>query len=166
VAPNVFGLCGWSKAGKTTLIERLVPELVHRGHRVGTLKHDVHGFLADTPGTDSWRHAAAGAIATLIAGPDGLALQRHGPPPPPEFLVGLLGDVDLVLAEGFKGAPWPKLELHRGTGPLACPDDPWLVAVAGPVQPLHCPVPWYHWDEIGAIIDLVENIYSLRLKAR
>ncbi len=164
--PYVFGIAGWSKTGKTTMVERLLLELARRGRRVGTLKHDVHGFEADHPGKDSWRHRSAGSAATIIVGPDQMALFRQGPPSDPEQLIPMLGEVDLVLAEGFKRASWPKLEIHRGSGPLACADDPWLVAVAGPEQPRSCPVPWYHWDEIAEIVNVIENARSLGLAGR
>lgn len=159
--PYIFGIAGWSGAGKTTMVERLLPELVRRGYRVGTIQHDLHGGEAGRPGQGIQRHRTAGAVATVRIGPDQMLLFRQGSPPPPEELAFLLGEVDLVLAEGFRGAAWPKLEVHRGSGPLACAGDPWLMAVAGPRQPRRCPAPWYHWDEIVQIAHVIENARAL-----
>lgn len=164
--PYVFCVAGRTGTGKTTLVERLLPELVRRGYRVGTLIHDPRGFKANQAGQNTWGHCSAGAVATLIMGPERMALLRQDVPPATEQLIPLLGAVDLVLADGLPEAAWPKLEMHPGTGPLVCTGDPWLVAVAGPKQPRGCPVPWYHWDEIIQIAHVIENARSLGLAGR
>ncbi|HTE35001.1 MAG TPA: molybdopterin-guanine dinucleotide biosynthesis protein B, partial [Reyranella sp.] len=62
----VFGVTGWKNAGKTTLTERLVAEFVRRGWRIATIKHAHHAVDIDQPGTDSWRHRAAGASEVAL----------------------------------------------------------------------------------------------------
>src|SRR5574337_193553 len=125
---KVFGIAGFSGAGKTTLIERLIPEFTGRGLKVSVIKHAHHGFDLDHPGKDSYRHRQAGATEVLM-----LSANR------------------LVLMEGFKAAPVPKVEVHRpahGKPPLF-PENPHVVAVASdgpvdtalPILPLNDPVP-------------------------
>jgi molybdopterin-guanine dinucleotide biosynthesis protein B len=109
-------IVGRSNSGKTTLIEKLIPELAERGYRVGTIKHHHAGdFEADQPGKDSWRHARAGAVATALVGRRRMALfQRLEREPRLEAIARLFTPVpDLVLAEGYKHAPYPKIEVVR-----------------------------------------------------
>jgi molybdopterin-guanine dinucleotide biosynthesis protein MobB len=114
--PPLVSIVGKKKSGKTTLVEALVAELVRRGLRVGTIKHGHH-FDLDTPGTDSWRHRAAGSARTVLAGPDGFAVvggwPEGRPAGPLELAVRHLGDVDVVVVEGFKAEPVPKIEIFR-----------------------------------------------------
>ena len=115
VQPPLVAIVGKSDSGKTTFIEKLLPELAALGLRVGTVKHDVHGFEIDTPGKDSWRHARAGACATMVAGPDRVAFIERSAEPQP--LVALarrfFGRVDLVVAEGFKREAPHRIEVFR-----------------------------------------------------
>ncbi|HXF82910.1 MAG TPA: gephyrin-like molybdotransferase Glp [bacterium] len=110
----VLGVVGAKGAGKTFLIERLLPELRRRGYEVAALKHDRHGFLIDHPGTDTWRMSAAGARATAIAGPEQAAvayrLDRELSLPE---VVDLIPGVDLILAEGYSQEPTPKIVVRR-----------------------------------------------------
>lgn len=130
---RAIGLAGWSGAGKTTLIARLIPELNRRGFSVSTIKHAHHGFDVDRPGKDSYQHRAAGAAEVLIASPNRIALMRElrgAPEPTLAELLALLAPVDLVLIEGFKRDPVAKIEVFRianGKPPLY-PNDPRIVA--------------------------------------
>ncbi len=132
---KVFGLTGWSGAGKTTLIEALLADFVARGLRVSTLKHAHHGFDLDVPGKDSHRHRSAGATEVMVVSANRWAQiheLRGGPEPSFEEMLARLTPVDLLLVEGFKRHAHPKLEIHRpslGKPPL-WPDDPHVVAVA------------------------------------
>lgn len=106
-SPDIVRICAaHSNVGKTTLIERLVPLLAATGRHVGTIKHAHHGFEVDRPGTDSDRHARAGAVATVLLGPDSAAVLHHAPTI--ATLTGaaaqLAGCCDLILAEGFRDA--------------------------------------------------------------
>lgn len=69
-APPTLCMVGFSNSGKTTILVGLVGALKARGFRVGTVKHDVHGFEMDHRGKDSWRHKQAGASMTIISAPD------------------------------------------------------------------------------------------------
>ena len=130
----VLGIAGWSGAGKTTLIEAVMPRLRAAGLTVSTVKHAHHGAEFDRPGKDSWRHREAGAREVLVASPHRWALLHEEPGAEPELpdLLARMSAVDLVLVEGFRRYPIPKLEVHRpalGRPPL-WPEWPDVVAVA------------------------------------
>jgi molybdopterin-guanine dinucleotide biosynthesis adapter protein len=113
---RVIGLAGWSGAGKTTLIIKLIPELKRRGLTVATIKHAHHGFDIDQPGKDSFEHRAAGAREVLVASRRRWALVHElweAPEPGLAQLLALLSPADLVLVEGFKAEAHPKVEVHR-----------------------------------------------------
>jgi molybdopterin-guanine dinucleotide biosynthesis protein B len=113
---RIFGLAGWSGSGKTTLMTALIPELVSRGLSVSTLKHAHHAFDIDQPGKDSWRHRQAGAREVMISSQNRWALMhelRGAPEPTFEDLARRMSPVDLLLVEGFKRQPHPKIEIHR-----------------------------------------------------
>jgi len=133
---KVLGVCGWSGAGKTTLIERLIVELKALGQRVSVVKHAHHRFDIDHEGKDSWRHRKAGAFEVLVASSKRLALMREyeaEADPDVHALIAELSPVcDWVIVEGFKHADLLKLEVWRdavGSPPLY-PSDPYVVAVA------------------------------------
>ncbi len=102
-------IIGYSGSGKTTLIEKLVPALKKMGYRIGTIKHSRHDISNDKPGKDSYRHKAAGAQAVILAGPHRINLVREMDDPSPSDLLPYLDDMDLVLIEGFKHSPYPKI---------------------------------------------------------
>ncbi|MGP8231409.1 MAG: molybdopterin-guanine dinucleotide biosynthesis protein B [Methylovirgula sp.] len=131
---RVIGFAGWSGAGKTTLIVKLIPVLRARGFTVSTVKHAHHNFDIDTPGKDSYEHRTAGATEVLVASDQRFALMhelRSAPEPPLCELLGKLAPVDLVLIEGFKRDAHPKLEVHRAANgkPLLYPDDAQIKAL-------------------------------------
>src|SRR5262245_1675417 len=133
-AMRIIGLAGWSGAGKTTLLAKLLPWLTARGHTVSTVKHAHHAFDIDPPGKDSHTHRIAGATEVLIASSNRFALMhelRGAPEPPLRELLAKLSPVDLVIIEGFKREPHPKLEIYRAAvgKPLMAPDAPTVVAV-------------------------------------
>lgn len=149
-----------SGTGKTTLIERLLPALRRRGYRVATLKHDAHGFDMDRPGKDTWRHAQAGAAAVAISAPGRFALiTAVAGDLPPERAVALLAAAaapDLVLVEGYKAGPFPKIEVFRAgvSDRLLCSGDPLLLAVVSDT-PLDVPVPRFALDDAEALADFL-----------
>ena len=132
---RIFGLAGWSGSGKTTLMTALIPEFVARGLSVSTIKHAHHAFDVDQPGKDSWRHRQAGANEVMVVSERRWALMhelRGAPEPGLDQLVPRITPVDLLLVEGFKHHPHPKIEVYRpsiGKLPLH-PDDRYIVAVA------------------------------------
>jgi molybdopterin-guanine dinucleotide biosynthesis adapter protein len=113
---QVFGFAGWSGSGKTTLIERLIPQFVARGLTVALVKHAHHEFEIDRPGKDSHRHREAGCQEVLISSAVRWALiheLRGAAELTLEAALGRLSPCDIVLVEGFKAAPIPKLEIYR-----------------------------------------------------
>lgn len=131
---KVLGIVGWSGSGKTTLLVALLPLLRAEGLRVSTIKHTHHGFDMDRPGKDTYRHREAGAREVLVASGTRWALlhEIQGEEPTLPYLLTKLEPVDLVLVEGFKAHPFPKLEVHRAAlgKPPIWPDAPDVVAVA------------------------------------
>ena len=132
---KVFGFAGYSGSGKTTLIEQLIPRLTKRGLRVSLIKHAHHTFDVDQPGKDSYRHRHAGAGEVLVTSSRRWVLMhelRGEAEPSFEEQLKHLSPCDLLLVEGFKFAPIPKLEVWRAeTGEaLLHPNDPHIVAVA------------------------------------
>lgn len=157
----VLGIAGWSGAGKTTLIEALVPRLRAAGLTVSTIKHTHHGVDLDRPGKDSWRHRQAGAHEVIIASPGRWALLHEEPGAEPGLpaLLDRLGAVDLVLVEGFRRYPIPKLEIHRpalGRPPL-WPDWPDVVAVATDARLPGCDRTQLDLGQPGAIATWVSS---------
>ena len=134
---KTFGFAGWSGSGKTTLIEKLLPLFVARGLRVSLIKHAHHSFDVDHPGKDSYRHRHAGATEVLITSSRRWALMhelRGAREPSFEEQIRHFSPCDLLIVEGYKYAPIPKLEVWRAeTGEeLLHPNDPHMVAVAMP----------------------------------
>ena len=132
---KIYGFAGWSGSGKTTLIEKLIPRFVKRGLRVSLIKHAHHTFDVDKEGKDSWRHRQAGATEILVTSSRRWVLMhelRGAHEPTFEEQVKHISPCDLLIVEGFKHAPIPKLEVWRAvTGePLLHPNDPHIVAIA------------------------------------
>lgn len=133
---KVAGFAGFSGAGKTTLIERLIPALKARGLRVSVVKHAHHRFDIDHPGKDTWRHRAAGAFEVVVASGERLALMREFERPARltvhQLLAELYEGVDWVLVEGFRDSDLHKIEVWRDAAgqPARYPDDEFIVAVA------------------------------------
>jgi len=131
---RVLGIVGWSGSGKTTLLTKLIPLLRTRGLVVSTVKHTHHGFDMDRPGKDTYRHREAGAHEVLVASGTRWALLHEvaGPEPGLPALLARMQPVDLVLVEGYKTHPYPKLEVFRPSlgKPPIWPDQPDIVAIA------------------------------------
>ncbi len=130
----VLGFAGYSGSGKTTLIEQVIALLVSWGVKVSLIKHAHHHFDVDVPGKDSWRHRQAGASEVMVASDQRWALMhelRGEPEPSLDALISHLSPCDLVLVEGFKKDPIPKLEVWRREqgGPRLNADDPWIIAL-------------------------------------
>jgi molybdopterin-guanine dinucleotide biosynthesis adapter protein len=158
---RVIGLAGWSGAGKTTLASRLIPELTARGLAVSTIKHAHHAFDIDQPGKDSYVHRMSGAREVLVSSANRWALMhenRGAPEPPLGELLAKLAPVDLVLIEGFKRDPHPKIEVWRAANgkPPLHPGDPTIRLVAAdPVEELATDLPKLPLQDVVAIADAV-----------
>jgi molybdopterin-guanine dinucleotide biosynthesis protein B len=156
---KIYGVTGWKNAGKTGLMERLVTEITGRGLRVSTIKHAHHAFDVDQPGRDSYRHRAAGATEVLLASGKRFALMhelRDAPEPSLDALLSRLSPVDLVLIEGYKAAPHPKIEAYRAAAgnSLIAPGDATIRAVASDV-PMELDRPVFDLDATRAIADFL-----------
>lgn len=132
---KVMGFAGWSGSGKTTLVEQVIGVLSARGLVVSLVKHAHHSFDIDHAGKDSWRHRQAGCSEVMVSSAQRWSLTRElrgAPEATLDELLARLSPCDLVLVEGFKRAPIPKIEVHRAlvTEALLHPDDPHIVAIA------------------------------------
>ena len=164
----IVSIVGTSDSGKTTLIEKLVPELVRRGYRVATIKHDVHGFDVDREGKDSWRHKQAGAHTVVISSPQKLALIRDVDHDAElgELRDKYIQDVDIILSEGFKRNPQPKIEVFRKEKhrELLCTKEDNLLAIAAN-EPFHIGVPCFDLDDARGMADLIEEKFLRERKS-
>ena len=158
--PPIFGIAGYSGSGKTALLARILPILKGRGVRVAVIKRTHHEVEMDQPGKDSHTLRLAGARQVLLASAGRWAMMVERDPgeePSPQEWAQRLppGEQDLVLVEGYKAAPIPKLEVHRPAvgKPLLCSDDPWVRAVASDV-PLVLPdgVPQLDLNDHAAVV--------------
>ena len=156
---KLWGVTGWKNTGKTGLVVRLVTEFTRRGLTVSTVKHAHHGADIDQPGTDSYRHREAGASEVVLATPHRVAVMqelRGAPEPSLDTLLARLSPVDLVIAEGFKSAPHPKIETHRaaaGTRLIAAA-DPTVRAVASDCSH-DISVPVFDLEDTAAIAEFI-----------
>ena len=156
----IISIVGKSNSGKTTLIEKLIPEFNRRGYRVGTVKHDVHGFEVDREGKDSWRHRKAGAYSTIISSPQQIALIRtmKDDTPLDEIRDRFIQDVDIIIAEGYKKGTAPKVEVFRKEvhkEPLCTAEDHLLALVSN--QSFDLGVPCLDLDDGTGVVDIVER---------
>ena len=129
--PFLFAVSGVKNSGKTTLITKLIPIFVKYGLKVASVKHDGHDFDADVPGTDSYRHMKAGAYGTAVFSASKYMVVKKQEHTTEEQLVRLFPEADLILLEGFKKSPYPKIEIVRKGNSKApvCTDES-LTAVA------------------------------------
>ncbi len=162
--PPAVAFIAWSGTGKTTLIEQLICLASDRGLRVGALKHDAHHFDIDHPGKDSHRFTAAGSVTTLLASDNKLALvKQHDTCPPVDRLVDdYLGDLDLVLVEGWKNSALPRIEIHRPAlgRPLIGAGDEHLIAVASDA-PIDADVPVLDLNDPPAVFEFIRERFDL-----
>lgn len=156
----IISVVGKSKSGKTTLIEKLIPELKKRGYRIGTIKHAFHDFHMDKKGKDSWRHKAAGADTVIVVSRDRIAMVKDENSVSLESIEKYFDGVDLIIAEGFKKENRPKIEIcraDRNKEPL-CNDDKTIIALVTDTD-ISLNVPTFGLEEIKALADLIEKKY-------
>jgi molybdopterin-guanine dinucleotide biosynthesis protein MobB len=157
---RIFGIAGFKNAGKTTLVVDLVREMTRRGLRVATVKHAHHEFDIDHPGKDSFLHRQAGAAEVIVSSARRwahISELNESPEPSLEELLAHLGDVDLVLIEGYKHGGHPRLEVRRSgqaDGLLAAEHSEIAAIVCDDDVP-ESPVPVLKRSNINVIVDFV-----------
>ncbi len=156
---KVYGIIGWKNSGKTGLMERLVAHFTAKGLTVSTVKHVHHDVDLDQPGKDTFRHRAAGARETVLAGAHRFALlaEHRGPEPALSDILSRLAPVDLVLVEGYKRDPHPKIEVFRpdtGHTPIQ-PTDPTTRAVASDAPLPGLSVPVLNLNDTDQVADFI-----------
>lgn len=158
--PQIICIVGRSQSGKTTLIEKLIPVLMGKGYRIGTIKHSHHIFDFDQTGKDSWRHKDAGAETVIIASPGKIAMVKNDHQGTLESLQNYFSDLDLVITEGYKGARQPKIEVVRAArhGQALLLEDPFLIAVVSDAG-LEADVPVFGLEDIEPLADFIEKRY-------
>lgn len=167
MAQRVIGIAGWKNSGKTTLTERLVAELSARGWSVSTVKRAHHDADIDSEGTDSFRHRSAGAAEVMLVTPLRWALMhelRDEPEPDLQAVLARLSPCDLVIVEGYKSSPHPKIETRRTAAkdktPL--PSSSNVIAIAADNAIDGATVPVFDLDAIAIIADFIEAAVGLR----
>lgn len=155
---SIVSIIGRSGSGKTTLLERLIVELKQRGYKVGIVKHSHHDADPDIAHKDTWRYTQAGSEFSAINSLDYLAIYRRTASfDPRELSDFLLWDYDLILTEGFKRGPYPKIEVHdpKMGNDLLTPIDQLLAVVSD--EPIETSVPQFTRNDIPAIAGLIEK---------
>lgn len=156
----VVCVVGPPKSGKTTLVEKLIAELVSRGYRVATIKHTSKELALDEPGKDSWRHLRAGSQATILSAPCHLTLYRPlAVNATIEEAAAMLGEeADIILVEGYKHDNAPKLEVHRreAAPPLEGIDGIFAIATD---EPLDTELRQFSLEDFSGIVGLLEELF-------
>ena len=165
---KIFGVVGWKNSGKTTLVERLIGVFLKKGLKVSTIKHSHHKFQIDKKGKDSFRHRKAGASETILASDyEWVKFSSNVPniPGEIEFFLNQLGDVDLVLVEGYKNGLHKKIEVFDekcGNTPIFLKDDT-ICAVASAGQRLNTSLPVFDRNEIEFISDFIIKFLKIKV---
>jgi molybdopterin-guanine dinucleotide biosynthesis adapter protein len=165
----IISIVGLSNSGKTTLIEKLIAELTRRGYRVATIKHNRAGFEIDHEGKDSWRHKHAGAVATVIASPSLVAVIEDADHDHDikELVDIYIHHADIVLVEGFKKNPWPKIEVYRTElkrERLTKPNDNVIALVVDDKNKADTNVPCFDRNDAVGIVDFITQRLPTRQK--
>ena len=161
--PVIISIVGTSDSGKTILLERLIPEIIKRGYRVGVIKHSVHGFNLDHEGKDSWRHKQAGAHTITLSSPTNVAMIKgvEQELTIDDIVSNYMDDMDIILTEGYKKEKKPKIEILKKDGPqkdLLCKNDKNLIAVVTDKK-IDTDVPCFGSQDIVQLLDFLEQNY-------
>jgi molybdopterin-guanine dinucleotide biosynthesis protein B len=159
---QTISIIGKSESGKTTLIEKLIPEMKRRGYRVGTVKHSAHGFDMDREGKDSYRHQKAGSEMVAVASPEQIVLIKKVDSDSLEDLESYFTDMDILFVEGYKKERRPKIEVFNADYhemPVN-PDDDNLIAFVTN-DSVMVKVPRFRMDQIKELADLIQEKYPV-----
>lgn len=157
----VYSVIAFSNTGKTTMIEKLIPELKRRGLRIAVIKHDAHEFDIDHKGKDSWRFTNAGAEVTVIASGTKAAIMENRYVPFEE-LISRISDVDLIITEGYKHGPYPKIALRRAgnSKPFPVPPEECIAVMSDLAE--ETGTPCFGLDDVDKLADFIENDMKTR----
>ena len=160
--PRVLSFVGKSGTGKTTLISKLVVELKRRNLRVAVIKHAHHGFELDKKDSDSAIYRDVGADAVMLASPQGMALMQRLPTDEePDRLLGFFAGMDLVITEGFKTGPWPKIAVYRKAISPSAFDKPLENGIAVVSDfPIDTGLPRFSHSDTAEIADFIQSALS------
>lgn len=168
----IFGIIGWKNSGKTPLTARLVEEFTRRGLTVSAIKHAHHSFDIDHPGRDTYKLRESGASQIVIASPKRWALMhelRGEAEPAFEDILNHFSPCDLVLVEGYKNGPFPKIEARSArsvTQGAISDEDPHIVAIAADGQAETNGLPLFDLNDIGTIADFITQHLALEPHTR
>lgn len=158
----VVSVVGMSGSGKTTFLEKLIVELKSRNIRVGIIKHHVHDIEIDRPGKDTWRHARAGADVVAISTPGKVAVfSKVEREMELAELVNIIGEVDIVITEGYKKGDRPKIEIARSgftQSLISRPEE--LIAIVSDIN-WDAGVPVYGLENSAGVANLLYEIYHI-----
>ena len=159
---KIFGIAGWKNSGKTTLVEKIIRDLVNRGYTASSIKHAHHEFEIDKEGKDSYRHRKAGASQVIVSSENLWAMistQAYEKDKALEKLLGKLDSVDFVIVEGYKSEKHPKIECYR----LGCPKEPLIesdasiIGIVHDLKDFHSEQEQFKFNEIKKIVDFIER---------
>ena len=156
--PPIISIVGKSSTGKTTFLEKLIREITGRGYKVATIKHSHHSISFDQPNKDSWRHAKAGATATMVSSTTEIQIIK---PVPRELTIDELArnlgeDFDIILTEGFSRGNAPKVEIHRkDSGPLLENAQKLFAVVTD--EFLETEAKQFSTEDVKGVVDLLED---------
>jgi molybdopterin-guanine dinucleotide biosynthesis protein B len=154
----IVSIVGKSDSGKTTLLEKLIPELKRRGYRVATIKHDAHQFEIDHPGKDSYRHFHAGSDWTLIGSPTQLAsVRRLDRELTLDEIAANISGVDIILTEGYKREAKRRIEGSRCARSTELISDPAELLAVAADYPIALDAPVYDLNDAAGLVDLIER---------
>ena len=169
--PLIIQFVGYKNTGKTTWVCRMTESFKHAGYKVGTVKHDAHDFQMDTPGTDTWKHQAAGADITAISSSSRTAIIKNTPDPLEALIASMDSLVDIILVEGFKAAPYPKVVFAKETShlqllqetsrPVALVCWPELTADTDIPGRLDSELPVFAYDDYDAVFKLLQTVLNM-----
>lgn len=156
--PVLSVIASKSNVGKTTVLCDIIRELKHKGYRVATIKHDVHGFDIDHPGKDTWLHAEAGADIVAISSAKKMAIiEKVEDEYSLEEVISKIKNVDIIITEGYKTENKPKIEILRrevSTDIFSKADE--LFAIISD-YPIDNDIPQFDFSEVKKLVNLIES---------
>ena len=159
---KIFGIAGWKNSGKTTLVEKIIKDLVNRGYTASSIKHAHHEFEIDKEGKDSYRHRQAGATQVIVSSENLWAMissQAYAEDTVLAKLLGKLDPVDFIIVEGYKTEKHPKIECYR----LGCQKNPLIesdasiIGIVHDLKDFHSEREQFKFNEIKEIVDFIER---------